>query len=103
MPNLPTLEDAERALRLHVLSTMDASSSADLSDWTAFHLSVFVAPGCSKEMARAVCRDLRVLGHVQYHRALWSEDGEAAGSGYALTPDGRNFLKQELERANDQS
>ncbi|SCM71609.1 hypothetical protein KL86PLE_100284 [uncultured Pleomorphomonas sp.] len=96
MGELPPLEQAELALRRHILMTLDSLPGGDGPDFVAWHLSALVAPGCTKEMARAVCRDMRGLGFVEYHRALWTDEGEPAGSGYAITAAGRHHLWNDL-------
>jgi hypothetical protein len=44
--------------------------------------------GVDVEAARFACRRLRDKGLAIYRRGLFTEDGEVAGSGYALTPAG---------------
>lgn len=41
---------------------------------------------------RRTVRSLARKGLLKYARGLWTEDGEVAGSGYALTREGREFL-----------
>lgn len=48
-----------------------------------------------KEAARFACRRLRDKGLAIFKRGLFTEDGEVAGSGYALTDAGRAALSHE--------
>lgn len=47
------------------------------------------ATGLPREVIRGVLEDLRANGLVQWRLDLLTEDGEVAGSGYALTARGR--------------
>lgn len=46
----------------------------------------------SRDMTRAICRDLTDRGFAQYARGLFNEDGVPAGSGYGITPRGLAYL-----------
>ncbi|UXO93803.1 hypothetical protein Pan1_88 [Pseudanabaena phage Pan1] len=61
-----------------------ARNSSFGPDGIAFGLRLFenVLP---REVARGVLRNLRDKGHLVFMRGLWTEDGEPAGAGYALT------------------
>lgn len=45
-------------------------------------------------LVRRITRHLARKGFAQYHRALWTEDGDMAGAGYCITPEGRAALSQ---------
>lgn len=49
--------------------------------------------GIGKDYVLAACRSLRDRGYATFQRGLWTEDGTPAGSGYAITPQGRSWLK----------
>lgn len=42
---------------------------------------------------RRCCRYLAKRGLAEYHRALWTEEGELAGAGYCITTAGQEKLK----------
>lgn len=44
-----------------------------------------------RERARSACRSLAAKGLAQYWRGLFTEDGEVAGSGYAITRAGHDL------------
>jgi hypothetical protein len=41
--------------------------------------------GLDRKTVRRACRALRRKGFAQFGRGLWTDDGEPAGSGYAIT------------------
>lgn len=45
-----------------------------------------------RNVVRRYCRSLKRKGLTQFERALWTEDGELAGSGYACTRAGAEAL-----------
>jgi hypothetical protein len=89
---MQTFKEARDFLDRYVLSYM-AEMSSDSSDWTAFHLSAFVNEWVTKDMAAAICRDLRNRGLATFERGLFTEDGEPAGAGYTITKAGREYLE----------
>lgn len=48
--------------------------------------------GIPREVCRALIRGLIDDGLAEYHKGLWSEDGEPAGAGYSITPKGARML-----------
>ena len=76
--------DVKDFLDLHILAYM--------GDWYAYGLSCFTNEWINKDMAGAICRDLRNRGYVTFERGLFNEDGEVAGSGYAITKAGKKYL-----------
>ncbi len=66
-------------------------------DYGFFHSLRVIADdaGVDKEAARFACRRLRDKGLALYQSGLFNEDGEVAGSGYALTDKGRALIAQE--------
>lgn len=42
----------------------------------------------NRQIIRRACRSLARKGLAEFHRALWSEDGEPRGSGYCATRKG---------------
>lgn len=57
--------------------------------------------GVDKDAARFACRRLRDKGLALFQAGLFTEDGEPAGAGYALTDAGRAALA-EMENTDDQ-
>lgn len=49
--------------------------------------------GYDRKTVRRCCRYLAKRGLAEYHRALWTEDGEPAGAGYCITKDGLDKLE----------
>lgn len=41
---------------------------------------------------RRACRSLARKGLAEYHRGLWTEDGEMAGAGYCITSAGQKAI-----------
>lgn len=69
-------------------------------DGVAFGLRFF-EPILPREVARGVLRHLRNKGALVFMRGLWTEDGEPAGAGYALTDKTvREFRELEREEQN---
>lgn len=52
----------------------------------------------NRQVVRRCCRALKRKGLAQFERALWTEDGELAGSGYGCTKQGAAFLAQYKNR-----
>jgi hypothetical protein len=49
-------------------------------------------PAVSIAVIRRSCRRLARLGLAEYHKGLWTEDGEPAGAGYCITAKGREAV-----------
>ncbi len=43
---------------------------------------------------RRITRHLARKGFAEYHRALWTDEGEMAGAGYCITPAGRSIISE---------
>lgn len=41
--------------------------------------------GLERKVVRRACRSLARKGLAEFHKGLWTEDGEPAGSGYSAT------------------
>jgi len=87
-----TIQKAMQTLDWAVLQNMKELTPNGFDVW-AFPLSVFVDEHITKDMAGAICRNLRNRGLVTFERGLFSEDGIVAGSGYAITKAGREYLE----------
>ncbi|KKM00861.1 hypothetical protein LCGC14_1800240 [marine sediment metagenome] len=48
----------------------------------------------SYKEVRVAARSLRKKGLAEYMRGLMTDDSEVAGSGYAITADGRDFISE---------
>lgn len=64
-----------------------AMAATNASEELAVYFRTIVATGLipASEVRRSV-RSLARKGIAEYRRALWTEDGEPAGSGYGFTP-----------------
>ena len=88
-----TYPEIRRALDRHILQYMVENQPGWCDpDGYAFHLSVFTNDWITKDMARAICRNLTDRGFCFYMRGLFTEDGEVAGAGYGVTENGRKYL-----------
>lgn len=77
----------------HVLQYM-VDCAPDGYDFYGFPLQCFTNEWITKDMVRAICRNLTDRGFAQFHRGgLFDEDGMTAGSGYSVTDKGREHLK----------
>lgn len=86
-----TLREAAEALDYHVLSILnDRGYGGEF----CLRMSNFIDDGMTRDMAVATCRSLRQRGLAEFHRGLWSEDGEPAGSGYCITEAGKAHLEK---------
>lgn len=45
-------------------------------------------------MVRRITRHLARKGFAEYHRGLWTDEGEVAGAGYCITPCGYSALSK---------
>ena len=50
--------------------------------------------GLNRREVRLAVRRLARKGLAEYHKGLWSEDGEPAGAGYCITFEGQDKLKE---------
>nr|WP_319498052.1 hypothetical protein [uncultured Cohaesibacter sp.] len=90
---------AKRRLEQHVLRLLADAYKAN-QDFCYLTLKALETPEINCEIIRAILIDLRKDGLATYAKGLWTDDGELAGSGYAITPDGRDYLRAlELEAA----
>ncbi|QFT81199.1 hypothetical protein FIU89_11315 [Roseovarius sp. THAF27] len=85
--------EARRALHRAILADLDNSSHAFGRYETFSHLRVLGDPQLlSRDIVRAICRDLTNRGFARYQRGLFTEDGIPAGSGYGITRRGLAYL-----------
>lgn len=89
---MQSIEETVKGLDYWVLQYLGENTPSGYDFW-AFSLSNFVGGPITKDMAGAICRNLRNRGFVTFERGLFSEDGMPAGSGYAITKAGRDYLK----------
>lgn len=80
-----SLKSAARMIEMHCLFYLAECVEPDF----AVGLKYLTADDIGTEWIRAALRSLRERGLVKFCRGLWTEDGEPAGSGYALTDAGR--------------
>jgi hypothetical protein len=79
-----TINDNERKVLEHLASDDECSFY--------FRSIVDTARGLDLKTVRRCCRSLARKGLAEFHRGLFDEDGMVAGSGYAITQDGKRFL-----------
>lgn len=65
-----------------------ASSSEDFGYWSFKRIGRYAR--LRRTIIRRACRSLTRKGLAQYGRGLWFESGGPAGSGYAVTTEGRS-------------
>lgn len=53
-------------------------------------------PQLDRKVVRRACRVLKRKGLAEFGRGLWTDDGEVAGSGYAATIAGADFICSEI-------
>lgn len=51
--------------------------------------------GLAGHLIRRTVRNMSRKGVTKFARGCWTDDGEPAGSGYGLTPEGRALLPQD--------
>ena len=78
----------------HIIQTMAEADAPYGPLCVCFHLSRFTNDWITKEMARAIVRDLTDRGMCRYAKGLMNEDGEVVGSGYGLTQKGLNYYEE---------
>lgn len=83
---------ARQFMDRYVLSVMAGGQGSFEATEYFRPLAAFERNWFSRDMARAFLRDLTDRGLAQYSRGLWTEDGEPAGSGYAITNAGLALL-----------
>jgi predicted transcriptional regulator len=57
-------------------------------DWAVCFAPIIRETKMPRAEVRRRCRYLKRIGLAQYCRALWSDDGEPRGAGYAVTRQG---------------
>jgi hypothetical protein len=72
---------------LKVLAALASVASDDGFGYLSFH-AIGHRARLNRQVVRRSCRSLTRKGLAQFSRALWSEDGEPRGSGYAATKAG---------------
>lgn len=50
------------------------------------------ASGLNRETVRALCRLLTDEGFMSFSNTIWSEEGYPVGSGYGITPKGKQHI-----------
>ena len=77
---------AQAEVRCLVLEVLCQYFDSDAQCLGAAYLSR--RTGMHRDFVLAACRSLACDGMAEFHKGLWTEDGEPAGSGYAATRDG---------------
>ncbi|KIC36523.1 hypothetical protein [Leisingera sp. ANG-M7] len=93
-------ENARRMFDRHILECIVEKGNAAFGATETFYgLAFFMNDWVSKDLARALLRDLTDRGFCHFHRGLFNDDGEPAGSGYGITEKGLEYY-QELVAEN---
>ena len=87
-----TADTAILALELSILGTLDRVPERG---WCLGLRGVSDRTGIPREVCRGVIRGLIDKGLAEYHRGLFTEDHETAGSGYCITDKGRELVQAE--------
>ena len=83
------LNDNERKVLDSLIAADDYSGFCYLS-----FSAIGIPWGLDRKTVRRACRSLKRKGLAEFKAGLWTEDGEPAGSGYAATRAGAEFIKQ---------
>lgn len=90
-----SLTDAERAVLDYLAGGVETDRwGRPVEYWAQGFAGIAAATDLSVPDVRAACRRLRDLGLVQYHRAIWSEDGALMGAGYSVTEMGVRVARE---------
>jgi hypothetical protein len=90
------MDDLCKPLEDAVLAVLPGEYTDIWADQVYYRLDYIAkSAGLDRETARFVCRRLRDKGLAIYARGLFTEDGEVAGAGYALSPAGRELLQKQ--------
>jgi hypothetical protein len=84
----------QKALDRHVVQYMAEAAGSFGPTETFWRISRFTNEWITREMARAILRNLTDRGFCEYRQGLFTEDGEAAGAGYGLTRKGLVYYEQ---------
>ena len=86
MTNISISRNESHAMKAweHTDSDFDVMSFANIASNSGLHRS----------LVRRTVRSMARKGVTKYYRGCWTEDGNPAGSGYGLTPKGRELLKR---------
>jgi len=61
-------------------------------DEVCFYFKSLAGDGLDIKAVRRACRSLARKGLAEFHRGLFNEDGQVAGSGYGITSDGLLYI-----------
>ena len=83
---------ARRCLERAILEQLQECYSRS-QDFCFRSIKSLETDGVGLELARGLLRDMRANDLVTFEKGLFTDDGETAGSGYAITPTGRDYLR----------
>lgn len=93
-------QNARRMFDRHILECIVEKGEAAFGATETFYgLAFFMNDWVTKDLARALLRDLTDRGLCHFHRGLFNDDGVPAGSGYGVTEKGLEYY-QELVAEN---
>lgn len=87
------LKRAREVMDFYILSKMAGGGTFGITE-TYYRLSLFEGEFMTRDMARGFLRDLTDKGFCRYGQGLFCDDGQVAGSGYAITQAGLDYWKQ---------
>lgn len=94
-----TYPAVQAALDRHVIQQMAESGGSFGPLETCWGLSWFTNDWITKDMARALLRNLTDRGFCYFSRGLFDEDGQVAGAGYGLTKKGLDYYEELCPKA----
>ena len=75
------------------LKVLEALAPFEYEDFLYYNFASLMGDtGFDRAKVRRIVRCLARKGLAKYARGLWTEEGEPAGSGYAITEAGRKLL-----------
>lgn len=85
----------------HIIQQMAESGDSFGPLETCWGIAWFTNDWITRDMARALLRDLTDRGHCNYKRGLFTEDGQVAGAGYGLTKSGLDYYHRLCPKTED--
>lgn len=79
---------------LPVLLDLDSVTRNEHGDVWCANFAALGGIGTARAGVRRACRSLARKGLAEYHKGLWTEDGEPAGAGYCISKVGIAYLEE---------
>jgi hypothetical protein len=88
--------DAECAIATLERQILAALNNVPSAGWCRGLKPIEAMTGIPQEIVRATMRGLIDAGLAEYHRGLFTDDMETAGSGYCITEKGTRLVRPEV-------